>query len=241
MEAPLEIPTKLVSWPRSSSPRIAGVSSFGFSGTNAHVIIEEGPGQTQTDASQRGSEILCLSARSKLALMHKAREIVDFLEREPQIGLPEVSCALSVGRKHFPHRLSMTGKDIHSVRQELQDWLDKKTKPAFLSLKPSGIKKRKVAYLFSGLGLQHTGTGKILYETQQVFRNSIDRCADMLSRFSRRSLQAFLFNEEHHSEADYDTVYAQPALFALQYALAKMLEKWGILPFSKHPFHRVHS
>lgn len=229
-KAPVEVPKETVLWVRSSKARIAGVSSFGFSGTNAHLIVEEAPAHDQSPPREREAEIICLSARSRTALQQKARDLVGFLNHEPGFCLPEVSYALSAGRKHFSHRLALSCRDVRSMRQELQEWLDGKNPRSVLNAESIDGTARKVAYLFSGQGAQYPGMGKTLYETQPVFRQAVDRCAEILKPLIDRPLGAILFDPEESGRTVHETVYTQPALFAIEYALFEMLRDWGIRP-----------
>ena len=229
-KAPLEIPTELVSWARSSRPRIAGVSSFGFSGTNAHIVVEEAPKSDPLHSSERARELICLSARSRAALEQKARDLLEIIGREPKIGLAGVSFALTAGRRHFSHRLALAGQDISSVRQDLLDWLGGKRPPSVLSAECADGKHRKVAFLFSGQGAQYSGMGKILYETQPVFKETVDRCVHLLKPLLDLPLKEVIFAAVNDTHRINETIYTQPALFVIEYALSEMLLEWGIRP-----------
>ena len=230
-DAAIEIPTAITPWTHyADHPLAAGVSSFGFSGTNAHVIVEEPPKQDILEASVREREIVCLSARTRSALEQRTRDVVEFIKREPGSSLADISYASTIGRRHFSHRLALVAEDIHSVRRQMEDWLEGKHPQGVWNTAPAEGQAKGVAFLFTGQGSQYPGMASTLYQTQPVFRKIVDRCADILKPLVDRPLQEILFTEGQTGNAINETVYTQPALFVVEYALAEMLQEWGILP-----------
>lgn len=230
-QLPLRIPLEETPWPRSERPRLAGVSSFGFSGTNAHVIIQEGPRAEKHESPwQRPLHLLALSARNQAALKAVAERYHDHLETlEPQ-DLGDLCFTANVGRSHFRHRLCTFGQTPQQLRDALKTWLaDEPSDVVF-----SGELKRqervpKPVFLFTGQGSQYVGMGRDLFESEPTFRKTLQQCADILDPLLDRPLLEVLFSETD-SETINQTAYAQPALFALEYALAQMFMAWGLRP-----------
>lgn len=229
-DMPLEICTEPTPWSRNAGTLAAGVSSFGFSGTNAHIVVTEAREPEVRGVQDRSCEAICLAARSRSALEQKVRDFIGFLDKEPDSSLADISWSVTAGRKHFPHRLALAAEDRGSVRDKLTGWLEGKHPDAVFYKESSGGQAKRAAFLFTGQGAQYAGMGKSLYETQPVFHDAIDRCAGILERFLDRPLQTILFAEGSHVRQIDETLYAQPALFAVEYALVEMLRAWGIEP-----------
>jgi acyl transferase domain-containing protein/long-subunit acyl-CoA synthetase (AMP-forming)/NADPH:quinone reductase-like Zn-dependent oxidoreductase/surfactin synthase thioesterase subunit len=212
---PAVIPTELTSWKRNSTRRrFAGVSSFGFSGTNAHAILSEPPIlEKKRNPVDRPLHILSLSAKSEPALDA-------LLEKYKTVegDLADIAFSANTGRSHFANRACLVAS---SKEQMIKILNEKKYKKSSVS----GTKK--IAFLFTGQGAQYIGMGKDLYETQTVFKESIDNCAQILKPLLKKSLTSLLFEEQ---EALHQTMYTQPALFALEYSLASLWKSFGIEP-----------
>jgi malonyl CoA-acyl carrier protein transacylase/SAM-dependent methyltransferase/acyl carrier protein len=198
--------------------RRAGISSFGFSGTNAHVIVEEAPRTERRTADwQAGLHLLPLSARTPAALEElraSYREHLSGTTAEAE----DICYTASAGRAHFEERAFYLGKD----RAELQAALDQTG--------PRGRKEGTpaVAFLFSGQGAQYAGMGRELYETQPLFRQALDRCAALLQEDLGEPLTELLWGSR--TELLGQTRYTQPALFALEWSLAQLWQSWGVRP-----------
>jgi acyl transferase domain-containing protein len=217
---PVTIPLAGQAWRRGKRRRVAGVSSFGFSGTNAHVIVEEASAAGERKrAVERGQHVLALSARTGKALRQLGERYVAELERG-QVDLGDLCYTANAGRAHFDQRLAVTGSTPEEVRSRLLEALPGE---------PVRARERvRVAFLFPGQGAQYAGMGKELYETQPVFRATLEECAERLRGELDRPLLDVLWG----SAAQWldETVYTQPALFAVEYALAHLWQSWGIEP-----------
>ena len=225
---PVEIPTRLTPW-RSRGTRLAGVSSFGFSGTNAHLIIEEAPrsnerlGTAQADAS---AFLLPLSARSERALRELAKRLAQFLVAHPEEDCSAVSAAMGVGRAHFEHRAAIVAKDRRTCIEALE--------AAAAGELRSGVVRGaahdlpEIAFLFTGQGSQYVGMGRALYAAEPVFRHVIDECESALTGTLDRPLKEILFGADRTQLSQ--TAYLQPALFALEVAIAALWRSWGVTP-----------
>jgi len=216
---PVRIPVDGLPWPRGGKRRVGGVSSFGFSGANAHVIVEEAPLLDRPKPEwERPAHILALSARSPGALAQMAGRYAQALEQTPS-ELGDICYTANAGRAHFDHRAAYFGASKAQMRQALLG-------PAAVH----GVKEGapEIAFLFSGQGAQYAGMGRELYAAQPVFRRALDRCADELKGEFEEPLPEVLWGRA--TDRLDRTAYTQPALFALEYALAELWMSWGITP-----------
>ncbi|MEH2381696.1 MAG: amino acid adenylation domain-containing protein [Nostoc sp.] len=225
------IPTECQSWTSEKGRRFAGISAFGFGGTNCHVIVEEAPVNTiVTSNIERSLHLLTLSAKSEPALRELVQSYIDFLASHPQASLADVCFTANTGRSHFDHRLAA----IVESRQQLQTTLNAFTigqeNYEIASDRLLGQKSPKIAFLFSGQGSQYLGMGQQLYQTQPTFRNCLDHCQEILSSYLEKPLLSILYPESDSDSLLNETIYTQPALFALEYALFELWKSWGITP-----------
>ncbi len=231
-ELPIEIPTELRPWPSTEGRRVAAVSSFGFSGTNAHMIVTEAPEQKRSAAQvERPSHVLCLSARSEPALREQASRLQHYVQEHPALALPDICFTANTTRAHFSHRLALQTESPTELQEKLQAFTAGSTTAAgaeYRHLQPND--QPEVVFLFTGQGSQYVGMGRQLYETQPTFRQALDRCAVLLGPYLDRPLLSVLYpNPGEDSPLD-QTAYTQPALFALEYSLATLWRSWGVTP-----------
>ncbi len=227
---PFKIPTRLTPWTRSQEKRLAAVSSFGFSGTNAHVIIEEAPTrEAPAQPAERPLNILCLSARSETALRNSAARHAAFLRTHHTAPLPDICYTANAGRSHFPYRLAVRGESPDAIIRGLEDHcaggIGFSTMSAIAKDPPP-----RVAFLFTGQGSQYAGMGRELYETQPVFREALERCSKLLAPVLSVPLLSVIYPEGGTDNLLDQTAYTQPTLFALEYALTELWASWGIRP-----------
>jgi amino acid adenylation domain-containing protein/thioester reductase-like protein len=228
----LEIGTYLRPWKRLDQPRFAGVSSFGFGGTNAHVILSDPARITASNPSnapKRPRHILTLSAKTGSALRELAAVTRTQLAATPH-AIEDIAFSANTGRSHFEHRVTIQAGTI----DELGSGLDAFIAGSSTGMVSAGQAKPgalpKIAFLFTGQGSQYPQMGRQLYETQPIFRTSIDRCAVILESVLDRPLPEILFPSDHRDLTINQTTYTQPALFAFEYALAQMWRSFGIEP-----------
>ncbi len=261
--SPFYVNTELRDWESDGGPRRAGVSSFGIGGTNAHVILEEAP-EAEEDDESRAWQLLLLSARTGTALDAMTANLAQHLRRNPGARLADVAHTLQVGRKTFSQRRMLVCRDAGDALEALET-LDPKR--VLSAAQERG--NRPVAFMFSGQGSQYVQMARELYETEAIFREQIDACAELLRPHLQVDLREILYPRQesvvsgqlsvavsnghhttgngHHTTGNGhqttdngqrttdngrldQTQYAQPALFVVEYALAKLWMAWGIEP-----------
>ena len=218
----LQVVTVPKPWVSSATPRRAGVSGFGFSGSNAHIILEEAPPLSeQITDSVIPCQLLELSARTPEALQEMAGRYADYLVTA-DASPSDICASAAYGRSSFPERLSVAGRSNAELAERL-----KLRQAGKLPSAPSAPKK-EVVFLFTGQGSQYPGMGKELYEGWPVYREALDRCDQLFAGYLSRSIRDIM----HGDDADIlaRTLYTQPAIFSLQYALCSLWASWGIKP-----------
>ncbi|TCO54263.1 type I polyketide synthase [Actinocrispum wychmicini] len=211
--SPFFVATRLTPWPK---PRRAGVSAFGMGGTNAHVIIEEPPPveRAQVDRT-RPWRLIVQSAREETALAEASTLLAGHLRDQTEVDLADVEWTLQVGRCAQSCRHYVVGTDHASVIEALG------------RTGPNHAIPRRVAFAFPGLGGQHPGMGRELYAHEPEFRRWIDRCAELAEPRLGVDLRAVMFDNEHGLT---NTAVSQPAVFATEYAMARLLLAWDVRP-----------
>lgn len=230
-QLPIDIPTTGIAWTPPNGKRIAGVSSFGFSGTNAHVILEEAPAIAQpplaTDIQENPLHLLTLSARSPEALSVLVNRYRAYFAANPGVALADV-CSTAAGRAQFNQRLAVVVGSVQEAYDKLSAYASGQV-PFGLFSGQAGMQP-EVAFLFTGHGSQYPQMGRELYDTQPVFRSVINRCDELLRPYLAHALCDVLFPQEGMPSLMEGMAYTQPALFALQVALAELWRSWGIEP-----------
>jgi myxalamid-type polyketide synthase MxaE and MxaD len=233
-ELPLRVQTTLSPWPTESGPALAGVSSFGFGGTNAHVVLEEAPPAIigMPDAERKiGTHLLPLSARSPEALKSLARVYQNFLATpESAASLPDVCYTASVRLSHHEHRLAITGNSPAQLLESLEAFWRGEARPGLSSGRKLSARRRKLVFVFPGQGGQWFGMGRRLLEQEAVFREVVERCDRAMRPYGDWSLLAELTATDAAQSRLNEIDIIQPALFAIQVALAALWRSWGIEP-----------
>ena len=243
-DSPFYVNTRHAEWKTEGFPRRAGVSSFGMGGTNAHVVLEEAPAQDPSGSS-RPWQALVLSAKTGTALDTAQRDLAQHLRCHPDLALADVAYTLQVGRQPFGYRRIVLGQTIADVVSALEG---QRPERVFSHFQPET--ERPVVFLFPGQGAQYVDMGRELYQVEPVFREWVDRCAELLVPHLGLDLRDVLYPNGWRMEdggwrmedrssilhppsslLDLDqTQYTQPALFVVEYALARLWMAWGVRP-----------
>jgi phthiocerol/phenolphthiocerol synthesis type-I polyketide synthase E len=230
-ESPFYVNTQLTEWRRADGkPLLAGVSSFGVGGTNANVILQEAP-QPEAAAASRPWQLLLHSARSETALDAMCARMAEFLGCEPDANFADVAYTSKVGRRAFDYRRAIVCRDRAEAVAALEAGADSAITSFANSLEPS-----PVTFMFSGQGSQYVDMAKGLYQSEAVFREALDRCCEMLLPHLGFDLRKVLYPQDDERAAATETLRqtatTQPALFAIEYAAARLWMSWGIQPES---------
>src|SRR5690348_7824920 len=224
--SPFKVADRVIEWPRNGTPRRAAVSSFGVGGTNAHVILEEAPqiearNARDKDDSAAGATLLVLSAHDEPALRRRAEELARALHEHGDEELPDIAATLALGRKPMRVRGAVVARSIEQARERLPQLAVQRVEAM-----------PRVIFLFPGQGSQHAGMARELAESEPVFREAFARCCALASKHLDRDLRELILPPpDRMQEAQLalaETRYTQPALFAVEYALAELWESWGV-------------
>nr|AJY78092.1 polyketide synthase [Myxococcus virescens] len=243
----LQVPVRLGPWPDAPERPLAGVSSFGLSGINAHVVVEAPPAP-RASGPARPLSLLLLSARSENALEQNLDAHAAFLKAHPEVNVSDVAFTLQTGRKRFESRCAL----VCGGREEALRILETR-EPKRLLRSQRSDSRSPVIFMFPGLGDQHVGMGRRLYETEPVFRKWVDAGADLLQPLLGQDIRPLLHPAGAEAQAPatrdpfaalrrgrakaapdasplYETRLAQPSLFVVEHALARLWMHWGVRP-----------
>ncbi|MDQ1355259.1 MAG: hypothetical protein QG657_5569, partial [Acidobacteriota bacterium] len=228
-DSPFYVNTVLRKWDDNGYPRRAGVSSFGIGGTNAHAILEEAP-EIKNSTVGRTWKMILLSAKTKPILDKLTKNFLEYLKANPGINFADIAFTLQVGRKSFEHRRMAVCSNTDEAIQTLQDTS---------SLLGNAIDddKKRIVFVFDGLGGQYVDMGKELYLIETHFREAMDHCFKVLASLTDINLKEILYPSNTVGAVlltDSDKInkiaISQLVIFIFEYALAGMLMKWGIIP-----------
>lgn len=248
---PFYVNTQTRKW-TSNGPRRAGVMSTGMGGTNAHIVFEEAP-ELRQSSRMDSSQLLIISARSAAALDHATGRLREFLERDNSVNLSDVAHTLRVGRRMYAHKRFL----VSTSREDAIATLAQKNSRRVLSSVTDQSAGRPVVFLFPGIGDHYVGMGHGLYESWEVFRQEVDRCAKILHPLMGTDIRKIIYPDgqgwksegkskgidlkkmlgrgvdarEDHYTGDLNTTrFAHPALFTVEYALARLWQSLGVTP-----------
>lgn len=226
--SPVQVADRLLNWP-ARAPRRAGVSSFGFGGTNCHVVLEAAPLDHCADPEPLEPMLLPLSARTADDLLHLRSRYSAHLR--DAAGLSAICRTAGIARSHEAHRAAVLGASTEEMLGALTGWARDGAHPGIAG--PGTAGKRPIAFLFTGQGAAHAGLGGALYRREPVFRDAVDRCDALLANTLDHAVAALIDAAADDAGADRlvrGARHGQPALFALEYALACLWRSWGIEP-----------
>jgi natural product biosynthesis luciferase-like monooxygenase protein len=232
------IPTALQFWNSIKGQRFAGVNSFGFGGTNCHVILEEALfcDDNSVGKIERPLNLLTISAKTDKALLDLANVYIEYIEnlhkRDSNVLLADICFSANTGRTHFEHRLAVVAQSHEILLEKLAAFVSGTNTLGTDRRRSLNGKQPKIVFLFPGQGSQYVDMGRQLYETQPTFRATLHRCQEILRPYLDQPLLEILYPESELTLTNLlnETVYTQPALFALEYALAELWKSWGIIP-----------
>ena len=224
---PFVVNARLRPWPGGPTARRAGVSSLGAGGTNAHVVLEEAP-ERAVEPAGRSEQLLVLSARSPEALDAATERLARHLEEHEDVSLADAAFTLQMGRRRFAHRRALVAEGRGEAVALLKSRDGKR-----VATEHRETQGARVAFMFPGQGAQHVNMARRLYETESVVREEIDACASVLRAHLGVDLREILFpqagREEEAQVEITQTSVTQPALFVVEYALARLFNSWGIV------------
>ena len=245
----VEVVTETRPWERTDRPRIAGISSFGFAGTNAHVILEEAPAEAalsaaapshvatgaapQSDVAAGAAprfSVVPLSARTPAALLQVADQYRSWLNGHPEATLADLAFTAGAGRAHLEQRAALVVNSRESAIELLGALADDRPAPGLVRGETHDVPK--TAWLFTGQGSQYPGMARELFDTEPVFAETLTRCAEVVAELLEKPLLDVIFDvDSADGEATLrQTCYAQPALFAVEMGLARLWQSWGFEP-----------
>ncbi|MEM9220568.1 MAG: SDR family NAD(P)-dependent oxidoreductase, partial [Cyanobacteria bacterium P01_F01_bin.150] len=256
---PVQIPTQVQDWSKQEQPRCASVSSFGMSGTNVHVILEEAP-EVETaieTVGDRPYQVLTLATKTAAALTDLANDYINVLSTQPELPLSDICFTANIGRSHLKHRLAVVASSTQELIQQLSQFQDDELVNGICQGKTTSGTTPKIGVLFTGQGSQYMDMGLQLYKTQATFRQALEQCAAILEPYLDQPLLEVMYGKTEKSQKSgvrsqesgpdntnneqlitnkeprvHQTAYTQPALFAIEYALYQLWQSWGIQPMA---------
>ncbi|MFD7707409.1 type I polyketide synthase [Streptomyces sp. NPDC059786] len=222
----LELAAAAERWPEESRRRIAGVSSFGFTGTNAHVLVAEAPAAAEPAAEPPARFALPLSAAHESALPAAAKQYLALLEPGDATALADLAHTASVRRSHLDHRAVAVGRDVVGVRSALRALAKGEDHPQ--AVRGTAESERSCVFVFSGFGSQWAGMGRRLLETEPVFRDAVAACEEEMRKWIGWSPLAALRGEP--GSRPFDEGIPQELVFAVQVGLVELWRSWGVVP-----------
>lgn len=230
--SPFIVNDTLKEW-KSEQKRMAGVSSFGVGGTNAHVVLEEYQGDKDPiveKSSDIGPQLVCWSAHQPESMVAYAGKLNDFLKAHPEVDLEALAYSVNTTRQELAVRNFVVAKNNEDLISQLGQ-------TEVISGAGHRVKEQNnnIVFLFPGQGNQYPNMGRELYECEEIYKAAVDECAVILQQYMGEDIRGVIF-VDHANEAAAeklkDTRYAQPAIFTTSYALAKLYMSWGIKPMA---------
>ncbi|REH01874.1 polyketide synthase [Flavobacterium aquicola] len=225
--SPFFVNSKLRNW-HTDGPLRAGVSSFGVGGTNVHLVVEEYPFEQKKASPVRPLQLLMWSAKNQNSLLGYENALNDFIDASKNTALADIAYSLNVTREDFSHRSFLVTDSANDTSEKLISQKAKNIKSSIVKVVPS-----EMGFLFPGQGAQYLQMGKTLYDNEKVYREAVDKCAELLMEDLKLDIRDIIYpeiNSSHAEELLKDTRLTQPALFVTEYALSQLWMSWGIKP-----------
>jgi acyl transferase domain-containing protein len=226
--SPFYVQQRLQAWEPRNGRRVAGISSFGIGGTNAHAVLEEADA-AEASGPSRTWQLLPFSANTTNALDSMTANLGQYLKENPSVNLADVAYTLHRGRKLLNHRRFVVANSVDDAVTVLES-ADARRKITHHQ-QPA---QRDIVFMFPGQGSQYVNMGLELYRTEPEFQEHVDRCCQLLKPHLSVDLLEVLYPSqdqvESASQTLKQTLVAQPALFVIEYAMAKLLMSWGVKP-----------
>jgi acyl transferase domain-containing protein/NADPH:quinone reductase-like Zn-dependent oxidoreductase/acyl carrier protein/NADP-dependent 3-hydroxy acid dehydrogenase YdfG len=221
---PITVASHPFKWLRKNGNRIAGISAFGLSGTNAHILIKEPPRFSENSKlNEKTNTILAISAKSKESLKSNASKYLELIKKSDENEILQIAKNASLKRTHFEYRIAINGKSKEDLVRELEYFID--SREAILNRS----EEKDVVFVFPGQGSQWVGMGRELIRTEKAFRDSIENCEKVFSQYVEWSLSEELTKDEEHTRfSEVDII--QPIIFAIQVSLARLWMSFGVTP-----------
>lgn len=231
---PVKVVSKTMLWKSNQKVKRVGINAFGFGGSNAHVILEEAPKKLSTSTKAGFPvNILKISAKSKASLDDLLKKYADFIKDHPDTDIKDICYTANVYKTDFDYRFAA----FAVTREELIKKLDaysnhEKIEGIYSNIDHKAQNDGRIIFLFSGQGSQYKAMGKELYRNQPVFRQCMDECDSLFRPYILKSVLDLIYADDANESQIDQTVYAQPLIFSIEYALYRMWESWGVTPFA---------
>lgn len=224
---PVKVPVEPLSIHADGKPLRVAINLSGYSGTNVHMIFEEAPSVSVEKWDNHSSQLFTLSAKSPEALQALAGKYLEEALLWDNQPAEAIAWTLQKGRSHFEYKWSCVAHDVEAFRNALQNFVSGAPDKQSVISNPEKDYGKDIAFLFTGQGAQYPGMCKELYDLEPVFRSAVDECVGILKPIMHADLQDIIFGE---GEQVHQTQFTQPALFVVEYALAKLWMSRGIQP-----------
>ncbi|MFJ7837990.1 SDR family NAD(P)-dependent oxidoreductase [Lysinibacillus sphaericus] len=235
--ANVEVISEHASWKKEDGLRAAAINGFGFGGSNAHTIIEEYKnedfGNNETNIQDGIDYILKISAKSKKSLNELIEQYYNLIANSSDNELEDIIYTANLGRADLEYRFAVCGSNRKMIAERLESYLkDGYAEGVFENIDKHQLmqKDRKVVFMFTGQGSQYLNMGKLLYDSNAVFKQAFDTCDRLFKPYLLKSIADLIYGENADEQVIEKTVYAQPLIFAVEYALYKLWESYGVKP-----------
>lgn len=230
---PIKVPTEQTAWLKKEKLRYAGVSGFGFTGTNAHLVVSEAPERSNTakkNSDFRSIYPLVISGKVPKALQENVKRFKDYLKTDLDHSIEDICYTASVCRDHFRYRLAIIGKTKEALYLELDKFLRQEDSVNVFSIQKQKHQNSKIAFVFTGHQAQSVSKGRQLYENHSLCREIVDNANAWLIAQGQLSVIDLLYPELSNNQLINEILSIIPAVFVLEYALSALWKSWGIEP-----------